>query len=188
MAQRVAQRLGVPYVGSRFSSEDLEQAEAAASEHAVAHSDAVSDFLRSFSRTPNDVDASVSADAQTDTELVRRNIADVVDTVKDSGGVIVGRDATVILASDAGGRCTSAWRPPSETRVARAAEALGINPDVAARRQQREDRIRSQMSQRLMHWDPADASRYDLVIDTSDVSLDEAVDMIVAASEAKRDG
>jgi glucuronide carrier protein len=44
------------------------------------------------------------------------------------------------------------------------------------------------MSQRLMHWDPDDASRYDLVIDTSDVSLDEAVDMIVAASEAKRGG
>ena len=32
------------------------------------------------------------------------------------------------------------------------------------------------------------SSRYDLVIDTGDVSLDEAVDMIVAHSEAKRGG
>ena len=43
------------------------------------------------------------------------------------------------------------------------------------------------MSQRLMHWDPADASRYDLVIDTSYASLDEAVEMIVAASQTRRD-
>ena len=42
------------------------------------------------------------------------------------------------------------------------------------------------MSQRLMHWDPADTARYHLVVDTSDVSLDEAVDLVVAASEAQR--
>jgi glucuronide carrier protein len=107
--------------------------------------------------------------------------------VKDSGGVIVGRDATVIL-SDMQGALHVRLQAPVRTRVARAAEALGISPDVAAQRQEREDRVRTQMSQRLMHWDPDDASRYDLVIDTSDVSLDEAVDMIVAASEAKRGG
>ncbi len=152
----MAQRLGVPYVGSRFSSEELEQAEAAASERPVVYSDAISDFLRSFSRTPNDVDASISADAQTDTKLVQRNIADVIDAVKESGGVIVGRDATVILATMQGAVHVRLVAPVP-IRVARAAEALGINPDVAARRQQREDRIRSQMSRRLMHWDPADA-------------------------------
>jgi cytidylate kinase len=42
------------------------------------------------------------------------------------------------------------------------------------------------MSQRLMQWDPAEANRYDLVVNTGDVSLDETVDMIVAASEAQR--
>jgi hypothetical protein len=42
------------------------------------------------------------------------------------------------------------------------------------------------MSKRLMQWDPADVSHYNIVINTGDVSLDEAVDRIVAASEASR--
>ena len=145
----------------------------------------MSDFLRSFSRTPNEVDASVSADAEADTELVQRNIADVIDRVKDSGGVIVGRDATVILAKMQGALHVR-LEAPVRTRISRAAEASRISFDVAARRQQREDRVRTQMSQRLMQWDPADVSYYDIVIDTGDVSLDEAVDRIVAASEANR--
>jgi hypothetical protein len=37
-----------------------------------------------------------------------------------------------------------------------------------------------------MQWDPADARNYDLVIDIGEVSLHDAVDMIVTASEAKR--
>jgi glucuronide carrier protein len=187
VAERVAQRLEVPYVGTRFSSEELELTEAAASERTDSHSDAMSNFLRSFSPTLNDVDASVSADAQTDAELVQRNIADVIGRVKDSGGVTVGRDATVILSGMQGALHVRLEAPP-QARVSRAVEALGISRDVAARRQQREDRIRNQMSQRLMHWDPTDASRYDLVLDTSVVSLDDAVDMIVAASQAKRSG
>jgi glucuronide carrier protein len=187
VAQRVAQRLGVPYVGSRFSSEELEQAEAGESARTVLYSDAISNFLRSFSRTPNDVDASISADAQTDTELVRRNIAEVVDAVKDSGGVVVGRDATVILSSLQGALHVR-LEAPVETRIARAAQVLGISADLASRRQQREDRIRTQMSHQLMQWDPADKTHYDLVIDTGSIPLDDAVDMIVAASVAKREG
>ena len=186
VAERVAERLAVPYVGTRFSSEDLARAEAAESARTASHG-AMSDFLRSFSRTPNDVDASISADAQTDNELVQRNIADVIDRVKGSGGVIVGRDATAILGRTEGALHVR-LEAPVATRVARAAEESGISLDVAARRQQREDRVRVQMSERLMQWDPTDSSRYDLVIDTGDASLDEAVEQIVAASQAKRGG
>jgi glucuronide carrier protein len=185
VAERVAQRLDVPYVGTRFSSTDLERAEAAESGGTEAGSGPIPDFLRSFSRTMNDVDASVAADAKTDNELVLRNIAEVLDTVKNSGGVVVGRDATVILAKMQGALHVR-LEAPVEARVSRAAEASGISRDVAARRQQREDRVRTQMSKRLMHWDPADASHYDLVIDTSQISLDDAVDRIVAASESER--
>jgi glucuronide carrier protein len=186
VAERVAERLGVPYVGTRFSSEELEQADAVASVRTDSPSGGMADFLRSFSWSGNEVDASVSADAQTDTELVQRNITDVINKVKAAGGVIVGRDATVIL-SDMQGAVHVRLEAPAQTRVARAAEAFGISPEDAARRQRREDRVRTQMSQRLMHWDPTDASHYDLVIDTGEVSLDKAVDMIVTASRAKRD-
>jgi glucuronide carrier protein len=185
VAERVADRLGVPYIGSRFDSADLEWAEAAAAGSTGARSGPVSDFLRSLARTPNEVDASISADAEADTELVQRNIADVLDTVKVSGGVIVGRDATVILAKMEGVLHVR-LAAPVRTRISRAAEASRISFDIAARRQQREDRVRTQMSRRLMQWGPADVSYYNIVIDTGNVSLDEAVDRIVAASEANR--
>jgi glucuronide carrier protein len=120
----------------------------------------------------------VSADAQSDTERVQRNIADVINKVKDSGAVIVGRDATVILARREGALHVH-LQAPVRTHIARAAGASRISLGVATRRQQREDRVRTQMSQRLMQWDPADVSHHDIVIDTGDVSLDEAVDRIV---------
>ncbi|CCH88475.1 glucuronide transporter:cation symporter [Modestobacter italicus] len=195
VAARVAERLGVPYAGTRFSSEQLEQAEAtqpAAASAAVTGSSAAAfgsggmlGFLRSFSRTTTEGDASVSADALSDSRLIQQNVADVIDMVRDSGGVVVGRDATVIL-SEMQGALHVRLEAPLRTRVSRAAEAYGVSTEVAAQRQAREDRMRVLMSDRLMHWDPTDASRYDLVIDTSEISLDDAVDMIVAASEAKR--
>ena len=165
VAERVAQRLGVPYVGSRFSSEELERADTAEPARDGPGSGPMSEFLRSFSRTPNDVDASISADAQADTELVARNVADVIERARESGGVIVGRDATIIL-SGMRGAFHVRLIAPVWTRIARAAEGLGISAEVAARRQRREDRMRTQMSQRLMHWDPTDPSPYDLVLDT----------------------
>jgi glucuronide carrier protein len=142
-------------------------------------------FLRSFSRTTYGVDAGVSADAEANSRLIERNIADVVDAVRDAGGVVVGRDATVILA-EMQGAVHVRLEAPLRTRVGRAAEMYGISPELAAARQAREDRMRTLMSDRLMHWDPTDERRYDLVIDTGEVSLDDAVDSIVAASEAKR--
>jgi len=195
IAERVADRLGVPYIGTRFSSEILEQADTvqphAASAAASGSSAAafgvggMTGFLRSFSRTTYGVDAGVSADAQANSRLIERNIADVVDAVRDAGGVVVGRDATVILA-EMQGAVHVRLEAPLRTRVGRAAEMYGISPELAAARQAREDRMRTLMSDRLMHWDPTDERRYDLVIDTGEVSLDGAVDSIVAASEAKR--
>jgi glucuronide carrier protein len=101
--------------------------------------------------------------------------------------VIVGRDATVILAGMRGALHVR-LQAPVEARVSRAAQTPGVSRDVAERRLQREDRVRTQMSQRLMHWDPAEAGHYDLVIDTSETSLDDAVDMIVVASRTGRGG
>ncbi len=195
VAQRVAERLGVPYAGTRFSSEELELAEtsepsaasarASRSSAAAFGSGGMLGFLRSFSRTATEVDALVSADAESNSRLIEQNVAEVVNMVRDSGGVVVGRDATVILA-EMQGALHVRLEGPAGTRIARAAEAYGISTDVAAQRQEREDRMRTLMSDRLMHWDPADARHYDLVIDTSEVSLDDAVDRIVAASEAKQ--
>lgn len=187
VGSRVAERLGVPYVGVRFSSEDLEKAETVEMPGGDVDPSPASGFLRSFAHIGVGIDASVAADAEVDSDMVRRNVAEVVRAVKDFGGVVVGRDATVVLASLRGALHVR-LQAPARTRVTRASEALGISLRLAAQRQEREDRMRTEMSRRLMRWEPADPSHYDLVLDTSEVSLDDAVDRIVAAVETKRAG
>jgi cytidylate kinase len=41
------------------------------------------------------------------------------------------------------------------------------------------------MSQRFYYWNPMDIDRYDLVVNTGVLDLDTAVDVIVAAYQAK---
>jgi glucuronide carrier protein len=96
------------------------------------------------------------------------------------GGVIVGRNGAVVLAE----------RPNTlhvlltgeiEDRIQRAAQADGISVERAAERQKKEDQVRADMSIVLYGWDPRLPDRYDLALNTSRISLDAAVAMIVAA-------
>ena len=67
----------------------LERAAVSGSSAAAFSRGGMEGFLRSFSRTATEVDASVSADAQSNTRIVERNVAEVMDMVKNSGGVVV---------------------------------------------------------------------------------------------------
>ena len=80
--------------------------------------------------------------------MVEENIADVLEAVKD-GGVVLGRDAVRVLDTM---QCVLNVRlqAPLIDRVARAADEAGIDKLLAAERQDREDRMRSAMSLRLM--------------------------------------
>lgn len=102
---------------------------------------------------------------------------------------MLGRDATAIL--DRVHRMRGAVHlrmiGDVEDRIDRAAETYGISRDLAAQRQVREDRMRTRMSRHLMHWESTDDGRYHLIIDTSRMPLDEAVEEFVAAVEAERE-
>lgn len=188
VAPRVAEVLGVPYAGPAFSSEDLERA--SSSHPKVLADDSTGRRLRwlhSFSWPGIDVNvATASGDAQVGTNLVRKNIDEVMGLVKSFGGVVVGRDATAVLGRMRGAVHIRMIGDP-EDRIDRAAQTYGLDREVAAQRQVREDRMRPRMSRQLMHWEPTDEGRYHLIIDTSRMSLDEAVEEIVAAVEAERD-
>lgn len=188
LAPRVAEALDVPYAGLAFSSEDLERA--SSSNPTVLADSAAGRTLRwlhTFSWPTIDVNvAAESGDAQVTSNMVRKNIGDVVNLVKDSGGVVVGRDSTAILGGMRGAVHIRIIGDLGD-RVARASEELGITREVAAQRQVREDRMRPRMSRRLMGWEPNDMGRYHLIIDSSQMSLDEAVEEIVAAVEAERE-
>ena len=96
------------------------------------------------------------------------------------GVVVLGRNATVILA-DHPGALHVKLDGPLEQRVARAAAEASIPLAEASRRQAREDRVRAEMSLRLYNWDPRSNDRFDLVINTGLVGLDAAVELILEA-------
>lgn len=188
VAPRVAEKLGVPYAGLAFSSEDLERA--SSSNPKVLADDTTGKSLRwlhSFSWPGMDVNvATASGDAQVGTNMVTKNIDEVMGLVKSFGGVVLGRDATAVL-DNMRGAVHIRMIGDAEDRIDRAVEAYGIDREVAAQRQVREDRMRPRMSRQLMHWEPTDDGRYHLIIDTSQMSLDEAIEEIVAAVEAERE-
>lgn len=176
VGQRVAERLGVPFVGTRFSSQEIEEIDRAAEAEPTMNR-----WLWDFAHTSNaDIDAAVRADAESNTTMVQENTANIIGMVKDDGGVVLGRDATRVLAHMRGAYHIR-LEAPVRVRIDRAAETAGISRDVAAQRQSREDRMRHEMSYRLMKYDANDHQYYDLVLDTGTTSLDDAVDQVVAA-------
>ncbi len=183
VGKKVAEALGIPFTGLAFSSTQLEEAEAAAQVRADQDS-ATTRWLSTFGKTGVDSDSGVAANAEADSRQVKDNIAFVVETAQSSGGVILGHDATVIL-KDMQGALHVRLVAPQQDRIQRAVTTLGISPEVAAERLEREDRVRVEMSRRLSAYDQTDPKHYDLVINTSETSLDDAADQIVRAYRAK---
>ena len=180
IGRSVAERLGVPYTGQRLSSSDIESA--------PQYDDKVEGtwdrFLRSVAgRGISDADLNLGSDQRADRDLAAENAIEVKDAVA-KGGVILGRNATVILAQHPGAlhvRLTA----PATVRVGRAAQLDSISESVAERRRSTEDLMRVEMSKRMYGWDPNNDEAYDLVINTGRYSIEEAVDMIVRAYEVK---
>lgn len=185
VGQQVALKLGIPYEGTKFSSAEIAAAEEARKASVGQVQPTINPFLVSFAEASStDTNASLPADAEADTEAVAENTREIMSFVK-NGGVIVGRDAAMVLASMKGALHVRLVAPV-DVRVGRAAERYGISREEAAARQVREDRVRPAMSQRLMKYDQDDPKHYDLVIDTGATSLEAAVEQIVAAARAKR--
>jgi cytidylate kinase len=179
LGPRVAAALGVPFHAQAFSSEEIETAETThQSEGVLARVFAAMGGSYAGLEGP-----SVAMAQRDDYELVMGNTRAVQQEAR-QGGVIVGRNAALILAN----------RPatlhvmldgPVEQRIQRAARESDISPQRAARRQRREDQIRADMSLRLYGWDPRSHERYDLVVNTGTMELDVCVDIVVQAARVK---
>lgn len=174
----VASALQVPFLAQHISSEELE----AAAEPRAGDDSLLTRVLNTLGRTAPSADAGVFSGA-----VLTREVADHVRRLREAvaeGGVVVGRNATVILA-DIPTALHVKLDGPLEQRLARAATEAGIDLAHARARQAREDRVRAEMSLRLHNWDPRDNDRFDLVINTGMLSTDMAAAMIVAAYRIK---
>ena len=178
---KVAEALEVEFLTQLYGSAQLE---AAVEEPAEADSGFMR-FLKLFGHENTDHldNVLIPSDQADDHQLVLDNNRELIEATA-AGGVVLGRNATVVLA-DNPKAVNVKLDGPAEDRVARAAAETGIDLDRAARRQVHEDEVRAAMSLRLYNWDPRENDRYDLVINTARLDLDVVVEIIVAASRAK---
>lgn len=178
LGPRLAAALGVPFIGQAFSSEDLENAETAP----ALEENLLTRILAQLGRGASAADGGVFSGPQRERATAER-IAAVRAACAD-GAVIVGRNATVILA-DVPHALHVKLDGPAEQRIARGAAEAGIDLAHARSRQVREDRVRAEMSLRLHNWDPRQNDRYDLVVNTTALGDDAALELILAAHRIK---
>jgi cytidylate kinase len=98
------------------------------------------------------------------------------------GAVILGRAAAVVLGKDRGFHVR--LDGPPARRVVQGAAVEGISEEQAGERLRAADKARTAYVRRLYRCDPADASLYHLVIDSTAMPLDAVVELILTAARA----
>ena len=179
VARRVAAGLGLPYHPQAFSSDSIAGAAGGSAEERAMLAKVIEVLGAAFG-APQHVDERQVAMLRDElvadnTRLVRAYAAD--------GGVIVGRNAALILG-DRPLTLHVLLTGEEGERHRRAADEMGLALEHAATRARREDQVRADMSLVLHEWDPRAADRYDLVIDTTRVTVPATVAAIVAAVRA----
>jgi cytidylate kinase len=176
VGRKVADALGLPFHAQAFSSEDIEAGPDAATEQNAVLATVYSTMGGAYGGFDG---REVVTTQQQKYDLVMSNNRTVWDDASE-GGVIVGRNATVVLASRSN-TVHVLLTGTVEDRVERAARESGISLEQAARRQRREDEVRAEMSKALYGWDPRLPDRYDMVFNTSRIPVDAVAQAIVQA-------
>ncbi len=174
---RLAAELGVRWIAPSLLSEQLEAADTRA-----AGSGLMTSILTAITGPQQPKYRSVE-----DSQLAHDIATSVHRALGDTGGVILGRNATVILGRDP--RVLHVKLDGAvDDRVARAAHEARITAEQARARLVREDRSRAELALQLFGWDPRQTARFDVVVNTSTFGVDETVRMLVAAYRAKQAG
>jgi len=98
------------------------------------------------------------------------------------GGVILGRGAAVVLGKARGFHVR--LDGPADRRVVQGAAIEGISEEQARERLCAADKARTAYVRRLYRCDPADASLYHLVLDSTAIPLGTVIELIVTAARA----
>lgn len=172
----VAASLKVPWIGQGLTSEELEAAD-------TRHTGHIN--INQFFRTLGFVDmGSIELLESPMVALARQNAVVVRDLTKE-GGVILGRNSTVILADNPVVLHVK-LDGPVDYRVDHAAAVAGISREQAEQRLGLEDEARAEMSLELWGWDPRHTASFDLVVNTAAFGLDGAKEMILDAFARKQ--
>lgn len=118
-------------------------------------------------------------------EEFRRVTERVLHDYSESGAVILGRAAAIVLRDEPGALHVRLDGPP-DRRVGQAMVVLGVDRPTAQRELRVADRARETYVKRWYGVDPHDPRNYDLVIDSTRINVDKCVEVIAAAAAGRR--
>ena len=189
VAPALAQRLGLPFLQRVTTTEgDVALATAPCHERLVAEeakTTPVHRLLASFTHSmPVGPTQSPLSVHHLDEDLRCSAEDGIHGLVADGGGVILGRAAAVVLGRDRGFHVR--LDGPPARRIIQGATVEGISQEQASAHMQAADRARAAYVRRLYGVDPADASLYHMVIDSTAIPLDTVIELILTAARSHR--
>ena len=187
VAPALASRLGLPFL-QRVTTPESHVAEPGPCEEQLSEEEVkatpVHRLLAHFTQAmPAGPTQSPPSTHHQDEHLRGHGEAGIHRLLAAGGGVILGRAAAVVLGKDRGFHVR--LDGPAERRVVQGAAIEGISEEQARERLDAADKVRTAYVRRLYRCDPADASLYHLVIDSTAIPLDTVVELILAAAHAQ---
>ena len=188
VAPALAQRLGLPFLQRVTTTEGEVALDAPCHERLVAEeakATPVHRLLASFTHSmPVGPTQSPLSVHHLDEDLRCSAEDGIHGLVADGGGVILGRAAAVVLGRDRGFHVR--LDGPPARRIIQGATVEGISQEQASARMQAADKARAAYVRRLYRVDPADASLYHMVIDSTAIPLDTVIELILTAARSHR--
>ena len=187
VAPALAQRLGVPFM-QRVTTTTGQVTDVAPCHERLVEEEAkttpVHRVLASFTHSmPVGPTQSQLSARHHDYDLRCGAEAEINQLLADGGGVILGRAAAVVLGKNRGFHVR--LDGPPDRRMAQGAAIEGVSQEQARAHMQAADKARTAYVRRLYRADPADASLYHMVIDSTAIPLDTVVELILAAARAQ---
>lgn len=195
IAPRLADALHVPFIDRAISPEDPDSPQDTSgnprhcrSEEGLSEGEQEATptgrFLSYFARAAS-VGAMVAPDPllEDDDSIRVRTEAPLRPLAAGSPGVVLGRAGAVVLA----GRPRAfhvRLDAPVDRRLKCAIQFERFDEDTVRRRQAETDRARAQFVKRLYKVDPSDPRLYHVMLDTTVLGIDRAIDVLVTAANA----
>jgi cytidylate kinase len=186
LGPRLAERLRVPFLDRAITSEVAERLAVEEAE-ADAHQDQVGGLLSRVVRRLAPMGAAFGAPLEGALEeeaYVQATEATVRAHAEAGAAVILGRSGALILKDDPHALHVR-LDGPKERRIAQAVTLLGVDRATAERQLAETDRARDAYAQHFYRADVRDPALYHLVIDTTAIGLDAALEIIVTAAAAR---
>lgn len=186
---RLAERLGVPFVDRAIPVSVSRQLDIPVDE-AIRHEDLPRDTLTRWASYFAPAvglfgGASLGAEAPREEQEFRVATEQALHEHAAAGAVILGRAGAIVLR-DLPSALHVRLDGPAERRVAQAMRIRSVDRDTAERELRASDLARETYVRSWYRADPADPAHYHLVIDSTELSLDCCVELIVLAATTPR--